>query len=163
MQPISSWTRRGGASELSLQLNEELDAVRRERVEIDELRRNLIAKDEQLRRVAATLAHNTAEFDRRVITYDALAHELRLLKVDLRNIALAVDRSDVRIADASQLQVILVKQRDELGRAFLDEIHAAIRKAITASNFPASKAGWKPRSVVSKRMMPEPRKPTGDD
>src|SRR6516225_2293940 len=76
------------AAELRLRLTDELDAVRRDRRENDERARRLSDRAADVRGAETALARRTAEFDRRAIAYDDLAAENRLVKQDLRNMAL---------------------------------------------------------------------------
>ena len=91
----------------------------------------------------------------------------RLLKADLRNMALLVAQSEHQVFETSHLRTTLTKQRDLLARAYLEEVRAATRKAITATNYPASKrrmqdaidrlasAGVRPTAAGERQIMNE--------
>jgi hypothetical protein len=117
-----------------------------DRIRFDEEDRRLRERKRELAAAAAThdereraLAAREVEFSRRVITYDDLTNENRLLRTDLRNAV-------VHAAYLEQLQhahrsgaTAVSEQRDQLGRAYFDEVVAAAKKAITPNNYPTLK------------------------
>jgi hypothetical protein len=127
------------AADLSRRLEAELDAARRSYEENEERARRLAARTADLRDAQAALDRRAAELERRAVTYDDLAAESRLLKADLRNMALQVARAQAQAAEAARGSAALAPQRDLLGQAYLEEVRAATRKSLTASNYPASK------------------------
>lgn len=127
------------AAELRRRLDDELDRARRAFEDNEERARRLAAKAADLRDAQAALDRRVAEFDRRVITHDDLAAENRLIKQDLRNMALVVGQAEARADQATTQFAALGHQRDLLGQAYLEEVRAAARKAITATNYPATK------------------------
>jgi hypothetical protein len=127
------------AAELRLRLTDELDEVRRDHRENDERARRLSDRAADVRGAETALERRTAEFDRRAITYDDLAAENRLVKQDLRNMALVTGQAEARADQASGQLAALSGHRDALGRVYLEEVRAATKKALTASNYATTK------------------------
>ena len=76
------------------------------------------------------------EFDKRVILYDDLAAENRILRSDLKNsVVHASYLEHLRQVDQAG-QSSAADQRDELGRAYFDEVSGAAKKAVNPSNLP---------------------------
>src|SRR4051794_11918666 len=82
------------ATELRRRLNHELDEVERDRRNNEDRARRLADQSRDLGAAEASLERRTAEFDRKVITYDDLGAENRLLKSDLWNMALVVAQAE---------------------------------------------------------------------
>jgi Meiotically up-regulated gene 113 len=155
------------AAELSRKLDGELDAARRAFDENEERARRLSARTGDLRDAEAALDRRAAELERRAVTYDDLEAESRLLKADLRNMALVVGQAEFRADQAGGQLATLARQRDLLGQAYLEEVRAATRKALTATNYPASKrrieeavsqlaeAGVRPTEAGRRQLMDE--------
>jgi T5orf172 domain len=126
-------------AELRRRLNHELDDVERARRDNEDRASRLADKSRDLRAVETSLDRRSAEFDRKVITYDDLSGENRLLKTDLWNMALVVAQAEAQTQMASGHLANLTQQRDSIGQAYLESIRAATLRALTASNYPASK------------------------
>ena len=123
------------AAELRRRLDDELDRARRAHDDNEDRASRLAARTADLRDAQAALDRRVAEFDRRAITYDDLAAENRLVKQDLRNMALVVGQAEARADQVGGL----IHQRDLLGQAYLEEVRAAARKALTPSNYAVTK------------------------
>lgn len=155
------------ATELRRRLEEERESVRQDRWDNEDRARRLAAQLTELRDARDSLDRRTAEFDRRAITYDDLAAENRLIKADLKNMALVVAQSEQQAFEASQSRTTLNQQRDTLAHAYLEEVRASTRKTLTATNYPASKrrleeairqlesAGVRPTEAGQRQMMDE--------
>lgn len=127
------------AVELRRRLDDDLDAAERERRDNQTWAGDLNVRDQNLRSAEAALARRTTEFDRRAVSYEDLRAENRLIKADLRNMALLVAQREARGNEVGRERTGLGRDRDDLGRAYLDEVVAASRKGLTVSNYPASK------------------------
>src|SRR5262249_18374382 len=123
------------ANDLQRRLREELNEVHQERDENEDRARRLAAQARDLRDADAALVRREREFDRRAIAYEDLATENRLVKADLRNMALVAAQMEHQVGQLGTLS----RQREKLGQAYLEEVRAPTRKALTASNYPASK------------------------
>lgn len=109
-------------------------------------RRELEARSRGLAASAAALDRRVAEFEaraeafgRRVISYDELAAENGILKADLRNMGLHAAQQDYRLAEADAAWAAVADHRDRLGRAYLGEVRAAVRRAVTPATYPANR------------------------
>jgi hypothetical protein len=132
---------------------ERLAEIDQDRQELDDERARFAEEDQQLRgrkrELAATVAAHEqraqsltareAEFNRRAITYNDLAAENRLLRTDLKNAV-------VHTAYLEQLHhanrsgaTTASEQRDQLGRAYFDEVVAVAKKTLTPNNYPTVK------------------------
>jgi Meiotically up-regulated gene 113 len=159
--------RRRRAMELRGRLEEERELVRQDHWDNEDRARRLAAQVSELRDARDSLDRQMAEFDRRAITYDDLAAENRLIKSDLKNMALLVAQREQHTFETSQSQATLSQQRDLLAHAYLEEVRASTRKALTATNYPASKrrleeaihqlesAGVRPTEAGQRQMMDE--------
>jgi len=127
------------AAELQRRLDRELDDGRLDRRDNEDRARRLADRDRDLRKAEAALDRRAEEFDRRAVTYDDLAAENRLVKQDLRNMALVVGHAEVRADQAAGQLAAVTGHRDALGQAYLEEVRAAAKKALTASNYPTTK------------------------
>ena len=148
-------------------LSQELEEVRLDRNEVDARSQRLTEQVRDLRAADAALARRTTEFDRRALTYNDLANENRLLKVDLRNMNLLLARAEAQAGTGDSTRVALSRQREDLGHAYLEEIRSATLKGLTATNYSASKrrieaaiahladAGMRPTEAGQKALMVE--------
>lgn len=122
-----------------LRLDEQKEQVRDVAARVDTRRRALDAAIADHGRRARELTAGLAAFEKRVVSYDELAAENRILKADLKNVATQMAHQDC-LLDAARQELAAVKgHRDRLGREYFDEVRAAARKAITPNNYPASK------------------------
>lgn len=127
------------AKKLQSQRMQELSELRAERSENDEWSRRLTRQDQQQREASVELSRREAELKRRAVAYDDLLAENRLIKADLRNMALLVAQREQQSAAVLAQQSSIIQQRESLGQAYLDEVRALTRKSITASNYAANK------------------------
>ncbi len=126
-------------------LAKQLEATDRKRTELERWRDKLKAAAADLKSSTADVSRReqafTAqkrEFDRQAVTYAELANENRLLRVELTNAAVhAGFLQHLRQTDRAG-QSSVAELRDELGRAYFDEVVATAKKAMTASNLPQS-------------------------
>lgn len=131
------------ATERLAKLNRQLDDVREEQDELDRRERKLTAQASQLEAATAqtalrerALASRQQEYDRRAISYVDLENENRLLRAELKNATVhAAFLEHLRQTDRAG-HTSVSDQRDTLGRAYFDEVIAAAKKAMTASNLP---------------------------
>lgn len=76
------------------------------------------------------------EFDQRVIAYDDLAAENRILRSDLKNSVVHASYLE-HLRQVDQVgRSSAADQRDELGRAYFDEVSGAAKRAVNPSNLP---------------------------
>jgi hypothetical protein len=129
---------------------QQLDRLSRKLRDVEDERDRLEDKARRLDDRAARLNHAIAEhdrrvdefntrrieFDRRMIAYDELATENRILRTELKNsVVHAAYLEHLRqVGQAGQSSA--ADQRDELGRAYFDEIVTTARKAINTANLP---------------------------
>ncbi len=131
------------AKERLAKLDRKLYDVRQEQDELDRRERELIRFNKQVETAAAktnqreqALAARQQEFDRRAVSYSELETENRLLRAELKNAAVhAAFLEHHRQADRAG-HTSVAEQRDELGRAYFEEVATAAKKAITASTLP---------------------------
>lgn len=85
------------------------------------------------------LAAQRGKHDARVIAYESLAHENRLLKSEIKNLSIHTAFLEHLRETSRAGQTTAAEQRDELGRAYFEEVVSAVRKVITASNLPQNR------------------------
>jgi len=130
---------RRSALVLRRRLNEESERLRQAQEDHEARSKRLAAQVRDFRESEDALARRREEFQRRVISFDELNQENRLLKVDLRNMTLLVSRGENAVQEAESNRNILTQSRDSLGHEFLEEVRNSTRKALTANNYSASK------------------------
>jgi hypothetical protein len=137
---------------------EQLGRLRRERSEVADERdevdraaaaiaareRSVAVAEQRHARDARDLAAKAEAFGKRVITYDDLATENRIVNADLANVAAQIAHLEYQLGDAAGVAA----GRDRLGAAYFDEVHAAAKKALTPSNYPAVKQRVRAAAVV---------------
>lgn len=106
-------------------LSTEEERLRRERTSFDFLRNQLQAE--------------RLEFDRRIIKYDELARENFILKMDLRNLAVAAAKRDYEHRELSGRQTKIQEMADALGSQFLSETQKWVARSLTTSNYTSNK------------------------
>lgn len=131
------------AVERQKKLDRMLSDVEQDREHLDRIERTLKVRATELNDTAVrlgrreqALATRQHEFNAQVISYTDLQTESRLLRAELKN-------SSVHAAFLEHLQqqnragaTTVAEQRDLLGRAYFEEVVAAARKSMTASNLP---------------------------
>jgi hypothetical protein len=124
-------------------LDRELYDVEQDREQLDRVERRLKARAAELdtratwqTRREQSLATRQQEFNAQAVSYAELQTENRLLRTELKNTA-------VHAAFLEHIQqqhragaTSVAEQRDSLGRAYFEEVVAAARRAMTASNLP---------------------------
>lgn len=95
------------------------------RIELDRDRRQLVAESE--------------EFKRRVISYDELDRENRMLKVDLKNQATITAKQEHDIRTQRQRQEQITARVNELGRRYMSDTEKWIERSLTPNNYASSK------------------------
>jgi hypothetical protein len=131
------------AKERLAKLDRKLRNVEQEQDELDRRERELIRFNKQVEAAAAktnqreqALAARQQEFDLRAVSYTELQTENRLLRADLKNAAVHTAFLEHSRQTDKAGQSSAAEQRDEIGRAYFEEVVAAAKKAITASNLP---------------------------
>jgi hypothetical protein len=88
---------------------------------------------------AAALEQNTNAFNRRVIAYQELQDENWVLKRDLRNIEVSINRTRLDTELSRLEQAKLNERSNELARRYLAETVKSIGAAISSNNYSACK------------------------
>ena len=98
---------RRSALVLRRRLNEESERLRQAQEDHEARSKRLAAQVRDFRESEDALARRREEFQRRVISFDELNQENRLLKVDLRNMTLLVSRGENAVQEAESNRNIL--------------------------------------------------------
>jgi hypothetical protein len=131
------------------QLNEtrrEREVLHDESLRLDMVSRQLANQEQAL--AAAGLAHNArvqtfqnefAVFQKRVITYQDLETENRILKADLKGMAVDSAHQESVIAETKESLALVEDARNRLGLDLFAEIRSAVRKTLSVNNYPSCK------------------------
>jgi hypothetical protein len=137
--------RRRAREELARARDERLD-LDDQRVKLEERERQVAARERTSAAAAAAHAQRTRELaaqaealSKRVVGYDDLAAENRILKEDLRNVVTQIAHLECSHDEAKKALAAAMAHRDRLGRAYFDEVVAAARRGITPATYPANK------------------------
>lgn len=131
------------AAEKLAKLNRKLYDADQDRELLDHRERKLDSRAAELEKLTNGLSrreHNLAarqqEFDRKAVSYTELENENRLLRTELKNnLVHTAFLEHLRQTDRAGHSSV-ADQRDQLGQVYFDEVVAAAKKAITASNLP---------------------------
>jgi hypothetical protein len=131
----------------------QLDEARRERevlhnesLRLDTFSRQLANQEQAL--AAAGLAHNTrvqafrnefSAFQKRVISFQDLETENRILTADLKGISVNSAYQESVIAELKESHALVEDARNRLGNDLFDEIRSAVRKSLSVNNYPSCK------------------------
>ena len=79
------------------------------------------------------------EFDARIISYDELAAENKIVKTDLRNIAFSVARQEFEQNESFKVRQQQDEKASDLGRAYLKDTQKWILSSLNQNNYAACK------------------------
>lgn len=130
------------------ELREELTRIG---ADLEVRNRHLSDATTQFNRDAAIFAGRQTEFEQRVVAYDDLSAENRILKADLRNLTVRLARHQYGQQRATTEQGGLARSLGDIARLYLTEVRTAARKGLTPSNYHAVKQ--RVRTAISRVRM----------
>lgn len=101
--------------------------------------REVAAERESVRQEAARVSEQAAKLAARVVALQDLERENAMLKVDLRNIGVAVRKQDLDHARLDEERRSVDMRGEELARSYLGQVEKWVAQSISANNYAANK------------------------
>jgi hypothetical protein len=116
-----------------------LDRARKQWIELEKVKQSISSDRDSLAREQAKLDTARSEFERRYISYGELEQENLVLKRDLRNIDVTVQKQRLDHQQLREQQAQLGLRSHELAQRYLTDVEKWVTASISANNYAACK------------------------